>query len=100
MCQFISKIFDKNLPGEEIKVLKNLIRENEEIVIQKADKGKTIVILNKNDYISRLNQVLDDTSKLKRIHLEEDKVLNHIIHMERRIIDLVKSLKNQNELMR
>ena len=35
---------------------------------------------------------------LKRLHLEEDKVLNHIIHMEEHIIDLLKSLKNQNEI--
>ena len=50
----VSKIFDKNLTDEEIKALKNLI-ENKDLVIQKADKGNTIVILNKKDYISRLN---------------------------------------------
>ena len=49
----VSKISDKNLPDEEIKPLKNLI-ENKDLLIQKADKGNTIVILNKNDYISRL----------------------------------------------
>ena len=38
---------------KEIKALKNLI-ENKNLVIQKADKGNIIVILNKNDYISRL----------------------------------------------
>ena len=68
------------------------------MVIQKADKGNTIVILNKNDYISRLNRILDETSKFKRLHLEEGKILNHIIHTEQRIIDLFKSLKNQNEI--
>ena len=56
------------------------------------------MILNKNDYISRLNRILDDASKFKRLHLEEDKVLNHIIHIEQRIIDLLISLKNQNEI--
>ena len=56
------------------------------------------MILNKNDYVSRLNRILDDASKFKRLHLEEDKVLNHIIHIEQRIIDLLISLKNQNEI--
>ena len=44
--QQISKIFDRNLPDEEIKVLTNLT-ENKDLVIQKADKGNSIVILNK-----------------------------------------------------
>ena len=45
------------------------------MVIQKADKGNTIVILNKNDYISRLNRILDGISKLKRFHVEEGKII-------------------------
>ena len=48
--------------------------------------------------MSRLNRILDDISKFKRLHLEEGKVLNHIIQMEQCIIDLLKSLKNQNEI--
>ena len=56
------------------------------------------MILIKNDYISRLNRILDDSSKFTRLHLEEGKVLNHIFHTEQRIIDLLKSLKNQNEI--
>ena len=36
------------------------------MVIQEADEGNIIVILNKNNYISTLNQILDDTSKLKK----------------------------------
>ena len=30
--------------------------------------------------------------------MEEGKAVNHIIHMEERIIDLLKSLKNQNKI--
>ena len=62
--QEVSKIFEKNLPDEEIKALKNLT-ENKDLVIQKADKGNGIVILNKNDYILRLTRILDNTSKFK-----------------------------------
>ena len=52
----------------------------------------------KKYYISRLNRILDDASNFKILHLEEDKVLNHTIHIEKRIIDLLISLKNQNEI--
>lgn len=43
----------KNLLDEEIKTLNNSI-ENNDLVMQKASKSNTIVILNKN-------QILDDT---------------------------------------
>ena len=66
------------------------------MIIQKADKGSTIVILSKNDYIWRVNRVLDDISKFKRFQVKEGQALNHIIHMEERIIDLLTSSKNQN----
>ena len=92
----VSKISDKNLPDDEIITLKNLV-DNKDLVIQKADKGNTM-ILNQSYCISRLNRILDETSKFKRLHLEEDKVLTHIIYMEQRIIDLLKSLGNQNEI--
>ena len=62
--QQVSKIFEKNLPDEEIKALKNLT-ENKDLVIQIADKGNSILILNKNDYILRLTRILDTISKFK-----------------------------------
>ena len=58
------KIFGKNPRDQKIKDLKNLI-ENKDIVIQKADKVNAIVILNKNDYVSRFTRILDGTSKFK-----------------------------------
>ena len=59
------------MPDEKLKAIKNLI-EHKYSAIQKADKGNTIVILDKNDNILKLNQILDDTSKFKRLHLEEE----------------------------
>ena len=50
----VSTISDKNLSDKKIKALKNLI-ENNDLVIQKTDKRNTIVVLNKNNYISRLH---------------------------------------------
>ena len=66
------------------------------MVIQKADKSNIIVILNKNDYISKLNQILDDTSKFKRTHVKEGKALNCIFLMEENIIGLLKSLNQRS----
>ena len=45
----ISKTFEKNLPKAEFGALKILLK-NKVIIIQKADKGNTVVILNLKDY--------------------------------------------------
>ena len=89
----VSKISEKNLSKEEVKALNNLVR-NKDIVIQKADKGNNIVILHRSDYVSKLNKMFGDTSKFKRVNIEEGKTSNHLIHMEERIIRLLKSLES------
>ena len=88
----VSRISDKNLSREEVKALNNLVK-NKDLVIQKADKGNNIVILNRSDYISKLSKILEDTSKFIRVNIEEGKALNHLIHMEGQIIPLLKNLK-------
>ena len=85
----VSRISDKNLTREEVKALNNLVK-NKHLVIQKPYKGNNIVILNRSDYISKLSKILEDTSKFKRVHIEEEKALNHLIQMEERIICLSK----------
>ena len=68
----ISKISNKNLSREEVKALNNLVK-NKDLVIQKADKGNNIVIVNRSNYISKLSKILEDTSKFKRVNIEERK---------------------------
>ena len=62
------------------------------------EKGNNVVILNRSDYISKLSKILEDKSKFKRVNVEEGKALNHLIHMEERIIRLLKSLEDQGEV--
>ena len=44
------KTFEKNLPKEEFHSLEILLK-NKDIIVQKADKGNTVVILNRKDYV-------------------------------------------------
>ena len=48
---------EKNLSDDELSALNNLIK-NHEIVIQKADKGNTVVICDKNAYIQRMKELI------------------------------------------
>ena len=91
-----SKITENNLSKDEHLDLKDLIK-NRDLVIQKTDKGNTVVIFNKNDYISRMEVILNDSSKFQKLSIDQNKVLNHIIHMENRITDVLKKLKKKNK---
>ena len=79
--------------------LKDLIK-NRDLVLQSADTGNTVVILNKNGYISKYKVILGDWSKFKKLSIDQNKFLNHVVHMENRIIDVFKKLKNRKIIYR
>ena len=53
-----------NLPRDQFNTLKNLSK-NQDIIITKPDKGSGIVIMNKSEYISKVRDIISDTSKFK-----------------------------------
>ena len=52
-----------NLSKEEQKALRNLRKQNH-LVIQKADKGNTVVITEKKAYIEKMKDIISDKRKL------------------------------------
>ena len=77
------KDFNKDLlTQEDYNKLKEL-KSNDDIIIKKADKSNIFVILNKEDYSRKLNDILSDNTKFKPIDIDptEDikKRLNGII---------------------
>ena len=46
---------------------------NKDLIIQKLDKGNSVVLLNRNDYIKRLNKMLSDSSKFKKLNIKPGK---------------------------
>ena len=72
-----------------------LINENN-LVIQKAVKGNTIVILDKDSYLKSAETLLKDSFKFKNIPIAPNKDLNYIMNFEKRVTDLLKKLKNKN----
>ena len=86
-----SKTFEKNLPKAEFDALKILLK-NKDIIIQKADKGNTVVILNRKDYVCKMKNILNDSSKFHKVYIDHDKILNYLIHMENRVTYVLKNL--------
>ena len=85
-----------NLSEEELKALHNL-RKQKHLVIQKADKGNTVVITEKNAYIKKMKEIISDTTKFEQINMEQDKELNFLSKSEKKVIDLIKSLENEGK---
>ena len=87
----------RTLSKEEHFALKNLVK-NKDLIIQEADKGNTVVILNKNDYSLKMKKILSDTSKFQKLSIDKNKVLNHIVNMENRITEVLKKLKENQQI--
>ena len=51
----------------ELRAAARSLRENPNIVIRRADKASSFVILNKKDYLQKINDLIKDGSKFKRI---------------------------------
>ena len=66
-----------NMPGNQLKALKELSKD-ENIVILKPDKGNGIVLLNKQDYINKVNVILNDSSKFEIIHNSAIKLVHKL----------------------
>ena len=86
-----------NLSSDEAKALRNLTKQKD-IIIQNADKGNTIVILDKESYIEKMEELLSDTSKFKRLEIPPDKYLNFVIISQDKIKNILKSLHDKESL--
>ena len=76
--------------------LKTLI-SNKELTIQKVHKGNTVVLRNRKDYIFKMKLILADTSKFKKIQIDDSKVLNHLIKWKIKLLNFSKNLNKKKK---
>ena len=67
-----------NLAKEEFVSLKSLLSKNANLSIQKSDKGNSIVIINKDDYLKKMRNILSDSRKFSEICIAKEKYLNFL----------------------
>ena len=72
----------QNLSKEELTALINLSK-NKDIIIQKSDKGNTVVIVNKGTYIKRMENLLSDKREFEKVTLKNDIFLNFAVNQEK-----------------
>ena len=91
----------ENLEQSEYEAFLGLAA-NETIIIQKADKGNTVVIVDKEAYVQKMETLLSDTSKFTKVSYNPkhpvNKELRHLLDMESAIKDCLDDLLNSNYL--
>ena len=88
--------FENNISAEETNSLKALIRNKD--IIQKADKGNTVVITNKETYTEGLKRAISDSNKLVRLNITPEKYLDYIINVEKNFKQFFKDLLNNDKI--
>ena len=70
----------QNLSKEEFTALQNLSK-NKDVIIQKSDKGNSVVIVQREDYLEKMN-ILSDQKKFSKVCMKDDTLLNFAINKE------------------
>ena len=78
----------RNVSQEEYDAFINLIN-NKNIIIQKADKGNTVVIIDRANYITEMQKILSDTNKFVKVSFSSKHKVNKEIRL---LLDIESSL--------
>ena len=83
--QYMSKE-DSLLYQTSLKIKKNLI------IQQKSDKGNSVVIVKRQDYLKKMNDILSDQKNFSKVRLKDDTLLNFTINQEKHVDKVLKNL--------
>ena len=86
-----------NLSLPEYQALKKL-SACDEIVIHKSDKGNSVVIINRTDYLQRLQAMVDDASKFEKLNVKPGKDYNFMTKEKKEVDDLLAELVDKGSL--
>ena len=64
---------------DEVKAFVNLANNNE-LIIQNADKGNTVVLIDRVVYIDKMEELLSDESKFRKIQFNSNHKVNKKLH--------------------
>ena len=91
------KLYNENgavssLNKDEVFALKTLSK-NKDLNMQKSHKCNSIVLNNKADCLHKMYNILSDSEKFVKSSVADDKNLNFIIGVEKKLINLLRELK-------
>ena len=86
-----------HLSKGQFLALQNLC-ENKNIVIQKSDKGNSVVTVDKADYLDKMEKLLNDTWKFEKRNLKNDGILDFVVNQEKHVDKILKNLAASNSI--
>ena len=85
----------QNLYNQELEALDKLSK-NKNLVVQKADKGNSVVLVDRDVYVKHIENVLKDNTKFE-VGIKT-RILNFQVNHEKRANEILKSLKYSGSL--
>ena len=89
------KVFSPIFSKSDINILRNLSKDKS-LVICRPDKGLGVVLLDKNDYVNKMYNILNDTSKFKKI--ENTDPLLYTLRNEDKVNYRIRKLKKEGTI--
>ena len=89
-CKQSKELKDDKVNESRMKTLKDL-KEDSSIHITKPDKGRGVVILDKTEYESKMNDILLDTTKFKLLNVD---IATHIVKLEDKLNRILRGIKD------
>ena len=87
----------QNLSKEELIALQNFSK-NKDLIIQKSDRGNSVGIVQRQDYIKKINDFLSDQKKFSKVSLKDDILLNLAISQEKQVDKVPKKLSESKSM--
>ena len=88
-----------NLSREEYNAPKNLW-SLKNIIIQKSDKGNSVVVMNRDDYINPMQTLISDLAKFQILPVSENKDYNLMVKEKRLVDNTLDFLYQKNDITR
>ena len=88
-----------NLSRHEYNTLKKL-SSLKNIIIQKSDKGNSLVPMNRDDYINQMETLISDQAKFQKLLVPENKDYNFMVKEKRLVDNVLDTLYEKNAITR
>ncbi len=85
------------LTKAESAALKDLVSVKD-LIIQKADKGNSVVLFDRNDYVAKMMTILSDRSKFVQLHPKVGNEFNFVWSQQNKLRRLLNSLQDKGVL--
>ena len=66
--------------------------KNKGLIIEKSDQGNSVIIVNKQNYIKKMDNILNNQKKFTLVNLKGDTLLNFAVNQEKHVDKVLKKL--------